>query len=230
MPKFNLGIDDDKTIIKVLFLGAANAGKSSLIQRYCANKFTGTRVATIGVDFLSKDIDFAPDLPIVIQCWDTAGQERFASGGITSAFYRRADGIILVYDITSMESAEQLSKWNDEAQGVLGTKTPTIVIGNKHDRMPKNPDSNPVLFEDITAVRSFVDVWCKEVGYIHLECSAKDNFGVEACMMAIISNALEERKRKECSRPAGAPKANLRDSVAIDQLFVKPKDPACGCK
>jgi len=121
----------DASIIKVLVLGASNVGKTSLNTRYCQGKFSERRVSTIGVDFMSKHIVLSAELPpVVLQIWDTAGQERFTTGGISAPFYRKADGIILVYDVTSMASAEQLARWHDECLGVLGSQMkPVIVLG-----------------------------------------------------------------------------------------------------
>jgi len=79
---------------------------------------------------MSRNIALAAGMPpVVLQVWDTAGQERFTGGSISAPFYRKADGVILVYDVTSMASAEQLSKWHAECVAVLGQMKPVIVLG-----------------------------------------------------------------------------------------------------
>jgi len=79
-----------------------SVGKTSVMNRYSSGKFTGQYKATIGADFLSKEIfvsdQFGVRRPVTLQIWDTAGQERFQSLG--NSFYRGSDACLLVYDIT----------------------------------------------------------------------------------------------------------------------------------
>ena len=75
-----------------------HTGKTSLLSRFMTGKFNNQYKATIGADFVSKELTI-DDTVYNLQLWDTAGQERFQSLGFT--FYRGADGCILVYDITN---------------------------------------------------------------------------------------------------------------------------------
>eukprot|EP01084_Bolivina_argentea_P049714 91424_1 len=85
-----------KILLKVVILGDASVGKTSIRNRFVNDKFSKEYKATIGADFLTKEI-FIDDKSVTIQIWDTAGQERFQSLGV--AFYRGSDSCILLYDI-----------------------------------------------------------------------------------------------------------------------------------
>jgi len=134
-----------KQTLKIILLGDSGVGKTSLMNRYSTGKFTGQYKATIGADFLSKEI--AVTLPrtgerkaCVLQIWDTAGQERFQSLGV--GFYRGADAVILVYDTTDPDSLEHLDHWRadflDQVGGGmsnLAQSFPFVVLGNKVDKV-----------------------------------------------------------------------------------------------
>jgi Ras-related protein Rab-7A len=120
------------------------------MNRYSTGKFTGQYKATIGADFLSKEIvvpdQFGQRRVVTLQIWDTAGQERFQSLGV--GFYRGADACLLVYDITDPHSLDNLEHWRSEflnqvggAGGLGGLSSssdsyfPFVVLGNKVDKV-----------------------------------------------------------------------------------------------
>ncbi|EER06563.1 Rab7, putative, partial [Perkinsus marinus ATCC 50983] len=100
-----------KVLLKVIILGDSGVGKTSLMNQYVNKKFSPQYKATIGADFLTKEVTI-DDKVVTLQIWDTAGQERFQSLGM--AFYRGADCCCLVYDITNPKSFESLDSWRDE--------------------------------------------------------------------------------------------------------------------
>ncbi|KAI0988275.1 hypothetical protein GJ496_003314 [Pomphorhynchus laevis] len=123
--------DDKIKRFKILIVGESAVGKSSMMLKYVDNIFTGIYISTIGVDFKSKSIEIG-DYLCKIQIWDTAGQERFRV--ITSTYYRGADAIILMYDITNRDSFDRISSWVCEIQRHCVDKSPTMVLaGNKSD-------------------------------------------------------------------------------------------------
>ena len=81
-----------KVLLKVIILGESGVGKTSLMNQYVNKKFSNHYIATIGADFLTKDI-IVDDYLVTMQIWDTAGQERYQSLGV--AFYRGADCCVL---------------------------------------------------------------------------------------------------------------------------------------
>ncbi|CAF1622420.1 unnamed protein product, partial [Didymodactylos carnosus] len=109
-------------------------GKTSLMNQFVNRKFTNQYKATIGADFLTKEIQI-DDRLVTMQIWDTAGQERFQSLGV--AFYRGADCCVLCYDVTAPNSFKSLESWRDEFLIQSGPRDPEnfpfVVIGNKID-------------------------------------------------------------------------------------------------
>ncbi|KAF9801733.1 hypothetical protein SFRURICE_014887 [Spodoptera frugiperda] len=99
---------DFSATYKLLVLGDSNVGKTCIVHRYCDERYYDIYISTIGIDFKQKIINL-DGVPIKLQIWDTAGQERFRT--LTTAYYRGAMGIILMYDITNLESFNHLSYW-----------------------------------------------------------------------------------------------------------------------
>eukprot|EP00002_Diphylleia_rotans_P027354 TRINITY_DN5481_c0_g1_i2.p1 TRINITY_DN5481_c0_g1~~TRINITY_DN5481_c0_g1_i2.p1 ORF type:complete len:111 (+),score=18.16 TRINITY_DN5481_c0_g1_i2:82-414(+) len=88
-------------LIKLLLIGDSGVGKSSLLMRFCEDTFSPNFITTIGIDFKIRNVDM-DGKRIKLQIWDTAGQERFRT--ITTAYYRGAMGIMLVYDVSEEKS------------------------------------------------------------------------------------------------------------------------------
>ena len=100
-----------KVLLKVIILGDSGVGKTSLMNQYVNKKFSNQYKATIGADFLTKEV-MVDDRLVTMQIWDTAGQERFQSLGV--AFYRGADCCVLTYDVTAPNTFKSLDSWRDE--------------------------------------------------------------------------------------------------------------------
>ncbi|XP_058110910.1 ras-related protein Rab7 isoform X2 [Magnolia sinica] len=100
-----------RTLLKVIVLGDSGVGKTSLMNQYVHKKFSQQYKATIGADFVTKELQIEDRL-VTLQIWDTAGQERFQSLGV--AFYRGADCCVLVYDVNVLKSFDTLDNWHDE--------------------------------------------------------------------------------------------------------------------
>ena len=116
-------------IYKVVLIGDSGVGKTNIISRFTDNTFELNTKSTIGVEFRTRTMEVGNKL-IKLQIWDTAGQERYRA--ITHAYYRGAHGVILVYDVTSIESFNHLSKWLEEIK-YHATNAKLIIIGNKID-------------------------------------------------------------------------------------------------
>ena len=151
--------------LKVVIVGDSGVGKSNLIKRFTSNEFNANSKATVGVEFLSKSYKIN-DKIFKIEMWDTAGQERYKS--ITSAYYKGAKGALLVYDTTSGQSFENISKWLSEIKEKTNKETKQILIGNKIDLK----DSKVVSTELALAK-------AKEWGMPLMETSAKDATNVK---------------------------------------------------
>lgn len=119
--------------VQLLMIGDSGVGKTSLIDRYSSNSFTTEHIASIGVDFKIRMIT-VEGKKVKLQIWDTAGQERFRS--ITNSFYRRAEGILLVYDVTDRNSFAAIHSWIHQIEENTDSeaKIDMVLVGNKSDR------------------------------------------------------------------------------------------------
>ena len=95
-------------LFKLLLIGDSGVGKTCILFRFSDDAFNTTFISTIGIDFKIKTIDINGKR-VKLQIWDTAGQERFHT--ITTSYYRGANGIMLVYDITNPKSFDNITKW-----------------------------------------------------------------------------------------------------------------------
>ena len=102
---------------KLIIIGDAGAGKSSFMHQFLEGKFRKTSTHTIGVEFGTKIISLG-ERHIKLQIWDTAGQERYRA--VTRSYYRGAVGALILYDVTSKESYNNLPTWLRDARGGVG--------------------------------------------------------------------------------------------------------------
>lgn len=93
---------------KVVIVGDSGVGKSNLLSRYDSGSFHHNTKATIGVELCTKVVE-VEGKRIQNQIWDTAGQERFKA--MASAYYRSAVGAIIVFDLTNLQSFQNVAKW-----------------------------------------------------------------------------------------------------------------------
>lgn len=116
-------------LFKCIVVGDSGVGKSSLLLQFTDKRFMHTYHITIGVEFGTKTI-IVKGTTIKLQIWDTAGQENFRS--ITRSYYRDACMVLLVYDVTNMDSFNAVAKWLEEVR--QSSNCPRIIlIGNKND-------------------------------------------------------------------------------------------------
>lgn len=108
-------------------------GKSCLLLRYSDDSFTSSFITTIGIDFKIKSI-MCGESKVKLQIWDTAGQERFRT--ITTAYYRGAMGILLVYDVSDETSFTNVRNWMRQIDQNAAENVNRILIGNKSDVDP----------------------------------------------------------------------------------------------
>jgi len=171
-----------KVLLKVIILGNSGVGKTSLMNQYVNKKFSNQYKATIGADFLTKEV-MVDDRLVTMQIWDTAGQERFQSLGV--AFYRGADCCVLTYDVTDPESFKSLDSWRDEFLIQASPRDPEnfpfVVLGNKVDLENRS----------VSARRA--QSWCHGKNDIpYFETSAKEAINVEQAFQTIAKNALAQ--------------------------------------
>ncbi|KAH7331415.1 hypothetical protein KP509_20G031900 [Ceratopteris richardii] len=183
-----------RTLLKIIILGDSGVGKTSLMNQYVNKKFSTQYKATIGADFLTKEVQ-VDDKLVTMQIWDTAGQERFQSLGV--AFYRGADCCVLVYDVNVAKSFENLTNWRDEfliqASPSDPENFPFMVLGNKIDI----DGGNSRVVSEKKAKN-----WCVSKGDIpYFETSAKEDRNVEVAFQRIAKDALKNQKDEEIYLP-----------------------------
>ncbi|KAF2664937.1 hypothetical protein BT63DRAFT_428887 [Microthyrium microscopicum] len=198
-----------KALLKVIILGDSGVGKTSLMNQYVNKKFSASYKATIGADFLTKEV-LVDDRLVTMQLWDTAGQERFQSLGV--AFYRGADCCVLVYDVNNSKSFETLDSWRDEfliqASPMDPENFPFVVIGNKIDV----EESKRVI--PIKRAQAF----CQSKGGIpYFETSAKEAINVEQAFEVIARQALAQDEAGDFS------------SDFPETINIRPDSPEGGC-
>ena len=121
---------------KILTIGESGVGKTCILRRFVENKFLKNHLATIGIYFKTKTLNIN-NQEIKLKIWDTAGQERFRN--ITTQYYKGADGIVLVYDVTDEASYEKIKDWMDQIlSNTQKDEIGLVLLGNKCDVEPRN--------------------------------------------------------------------------------------------
>ncbi|BFG19950.1 hypothetical protein CerSpe_062240 [Prunus speciosa] len=170
-------------LFKLLLIGDSSVGKSCLLLRFADDSYVDSYISTIGVDFKIRTVEL-DGKTVKLQIWDTAGQERFRT--ITSSYYRGAHGIIIVYDVTEMESFNNVKQWLNEIDRYASDSVCKLLVGNKCDLV-----ENKVV--DTQTAKAFAD----ELGIPFLETSAKDSINVEQAFLTMAN----EIKKKMGSQP-----------------------------
>ncbi|KAI6140178.1 ras-domain-containing protein [Pisolithus tinctorius] len=159
--------------VKLLLIGNASVGKSSLLLRFSDEQWIpeDEATATIGVDFRVHKME-------VNGRKDTAGQERFRT--ITSSYYRGAQGIIVVYDVANRETYDALPKWFTEIDTYVSSLVPKIIVGNKLDKEHSRQVST-----------SEGQTFATRKECLFLEASAKTSVGVREVFEDLVKRILE---------------------------------------
>ena len=118
-----------KLTIRLLLLGDSSVGKTSILNKYIANKFIENNIATLGVEYMDKTVDYN-NFKIKLQIWDTSGEEKYRS--ITKSYYKNAEGLLVIFDITNEESFNHVKNWINEAKD-NNSDIKIILVGNKLD-------------------------------------------------------------------------------------------------
>ncbi|CAD5221181.1 unnamed protein product [Bursaphelenchus okinawaensis] len=191
-------------IYKVVFVGDSAVGKTCFLHRFCHNRFKALFNATIGVDFTVKNVK-VNERVVAIQLWDTAGQERFRS--ITKQYFRKADAVVLLYDITSEQSFLNIRNWISSVQNGVDEECAMILVGNKIDLCPTE-ESRAVGYKDAKAIAN-------EFNMVYFETSAYTGLGINECMRAV---ALKLLQRDE---------ENLEESLRLEIEEDAPRSSWC---
>ena len=163
---------------KILILGDTQVGKSCFLTRYADNSFQDEYLSTIGMDYKIKNYQAEDGSTIKLYIWDTAGQDRFRS--ITRNYYKGADGIILIYDITKKDTFENVRNWINNIKDEAPDRVVLILVGNKVD-----DERNRVV------PKSEGEEIAKEFNLPFFECSAKSDINVTPVFDTLIKRIIE---------------------------------------
>ncbi|MFW9947037.1 MAG: Rab family GTPase [Candidatus Odinarchaeota archaeon] len=168
--------------LKVLLTGAAAVGKTSLVQRFIKNRFAANYKLTVGVDILTKDVEFRSGEIATLSIWDIGGQQRFEF--IRSTFYKGAAGALLVFDLTREQTYTETRKWLTEIRQFAGENIPFVLIGNKAD-----------LLADVGIVidRNEASSYAEKEKSIYIETSAKTGVNVDSAFTELTRRIIDSR-------------------------------------
>ncbi|KAM7003545.1 EF-hand calcium-binding domain-containing protein 4A [Tautogolabrus adspersus] len=169
-------------VFKLVFLGNSGVGKTSFIQHYCTGHLQSEMRATVGIDFQMKTLTLG-STSITLQLWDTAGQERFRS--ITEQYYRKADGILALYDITESPSFTAIRGWIDSVKEKMCDGAILMLLANK---------------VDLSDTRNVSTVEGQRLAEQHqalfYECSAKTGCNMEELMTSLAGMLVSQNDRQ----------------------------------
>nr|CAD7463758.1 unnamed protein product [Timema tahoe] len=193
-------------LFKIVLIGDCGAGKTCVVQRFKSGTFVERHGNTIGVDFSMKNV-IVDGKKVKLQIWDTAGQERFRT--ITQSYYRSANGVIIVYDITKRSSFLSLQRWIEEVRRYTASNVILVLIGNKCDL----ETLREVEFAEAEAMCEYIP----EILFV-LETSAKENTNIEDAFMCL---ATELKRRHDgnsfCDESSNADTVRLGESRTVSR-------------
>ena len=170
--------DSEPPLYKILLLGDSTVGKTCFLLRYVDDSFLDLHMATIGLDYRLKTMILENQQIVKVQLWDTAGQDKFRA--ITRNYYKGASGIILIFDVTNINSYENIKKWIIEIKEEISDKVSIILIGNKIDNVNERK---------ITKDQG--EKLAGEIGVKFFETSAKTGEGINESVFFLVKKIFE---------------------------------------
>lgn len=187
-------------LFKIVFVGNSAVGKTSFLRRFCEDQFSPGLTATVGIDYRVKTVR-VDDSQVALQLWDTAGQERYRC--ITQQFFRKADGVIVMYDLTAKQSFLSVRRWLSSVEEAVGDCIPVLLLGNKIDNEKERE-----------VPRGLGEQLAKENNLIFYECSAYSGHNTKESLLHL---ARILKKQEDTVR---------EDAIQVDRPAKK--KPCCG--
>ena len=172
----------EDTVYKVLLLGDSSVGKTCFLLRYCDRTFQEAHLSTIGLDYRLKTMTLKNNKNIKLQIWDTAGQDRFRA--LTKNYYKGANGIILIYDISTTQTFENVKVWINQIKEEANANVIIYLVGNKID-LPT--DKRTVSEEEGQKLAN-------EYKFLFKEASAKEGTNVNEIFQELVEKIDAETK------------------------------------
>ena len=195
---------EEEIVYKVLLLGDSSVGKTCFLLRYCDKSFQDVHLSTIGLDYRLKTITLKNNKNIKLQIWDTAGQDRFRA--ITKNYYKSANGVLLIYDISNLQTYENVKNWISQIREEANPNVIIYLVGNKID-LPK--EKRVVNIEDGEKIAEEFEIKFKEA-------SAKSGTNVNEIFEELVEQIDEKFSKLE------APKKKK-----VNQLYTGKKKKKC---
>ena len=192
-------------LCKFIIVGDCHTGKTNIISQYTQKTFNKDIASTIGVEFISKIIQYS-NVKLKLQIWDTAGMEKYR--GITRAYYRGAVGCLLVYDVSNQNSFYSVQNWLKEIRHV-SSDIKIILIGNKSD-----VTNREVSYEEGQQFATLNDILFEETSALH-------NTNIDTAFTKLI-----DKIPMTCI--IAHPKAPVESNIEIT-LQLLPNDKRCSC-
>jgi len=200
---------------KIILLGSISVGKTSILSRYTANEFREDYKCTIKSDFKVKAINVNNNTQAKLTIWDTCGDEKFRA--ITRQYYKEAQGILLVYDITNKESFDNIDKWIEDIKNSAPANCVIFLVGNKSDLA----DKRAVSFQEGKNKS-------EEYGLLFNEVSAKNGDNILLIFGNISEAIIEQFEKSRSERSTINPNLkNLEDIKMNEQLENKKERKCC---
>jgi len=177
-------------LFKTIVVGDPNVGKTSITLRFATGMFRERYLPTIGVEFSVKDIE-VDGKRVKIQAWDTGSHDRFSY--VRPLYYKGSYGVLVVYDLTSHTSFENLDKWFTEVYTNCETIIPAILIGNKADV----PDERVVTEKEVL---EYAKIKKEEYNFPtlpHFEVSAKSGQNINNIYFELTKMMIEKSAAME---------------------------------
>ncbi|XP_004412014.1 PREDICTED: EF-hand calcium-binding domain-containing protein 4B [Odobenus rosmarus divergens] len=182
-------------LFKIVLVGNSAVGKTSFLRRFCEERFAPGLAATVGIDYQVKMVR-VDDSSVALQLWDTAGQERYRC--ITQQFFRKADGVIVMYDVTARQSFLSVRQWLSSVEEAVGDYIPVLLLGNKIDNEKERE-----------VPRGLGEQLAKENNLIFYECSAYSGHNTKESLLHL---ARILKKQEDTAR---------EDTIQVDRPAIK---------
>ena len=160
-----MSTDSESEKISIIMIGDTSVGKSTLMRKFISGQFSDSLAPTLGIELYKKEVTIN-DKQYLYRIWDTCGQERFRS--LSKNYFHNSDGIMLLFDLNSKNSFDNLDKWFNSIKESGCEEIPLILVGTKCDL--KNNISEELINNFINENQSIQKYY---------KSSAKDNIGIE---------------------------------------------------